>query len=146
MLMHRTAHKREIFSVDGCRMVAVLKTRKHDKLLFYSDIEIQPSRGVSETEEKWTFEFPRKPHFYWSGRLDSNQRPLTPQANALPESRSLTSRTPGWVSASLLRNAGGAMLWVFLKQSSFHPGRIAHILTPDCRLIECIHKAFAPAK
>jgi len=44
-------------------MVAVLKTSQHDKLLFYSDIEIQPSRGLGETQEKGLSIFLESPIF-----------------------------------------------------------------------------------
>ena len=53
----------ERFSVDGCRMVAVLKTSKHDKPLVYSAIEIQPSRELGESEEKGLSNFFESPMF-----------------------------------------------------------------------------------
>jgi len=54
----------------------------------------RPSRGLYEDAKKETFEFLRKPHFYWSGRLDLNQRPLAPQAEMGPSHRLSESIKP----------------------------------------------------
>ena len=50
----------------------------------HAQLDKTDSRRVSRFDKKWGGFYPAPPAIIWSGRLDSNQRPSAPKADALP--------------------------------------------------------------
>ena len=68
-----------------------------------------------------------------------------PATSTRPKGKASGALSPS-ASARLARNLCWCYVVGVLKLELVSPRARRHILTPDCLLIECIHKAFAPAE